>query len=167
VLSTSLLPVYRCVQVALNLRRTGLDPVYCATPTSTGGARYLLPRPCSALSVSSSGYYAWRHRSPSLRQQANEVLLIHMRQIHQEVRQVYGSPRMTDALHDRGFSCSKPHLGQQLVLDAWAMACRRYPPIRGLIFHSDQGKQCASKAVRKALKQVGCLPHEPKRQLLG
>ena len=38
---------------------------------------------CSALQVSTSGYYAWRDRRPSPRAQANEQLLSQIREAHQ------------------------------------------------------------------------------------
>ena len=49
---------------------------------------------CTALGVSASGYYAWRRRRPSARQQANEQLVTLMRQVHTTVDAHYGSPRM-------------------------------------------------------------------------
>jgi putative transposase len=47
---------------------------------------------CRALEVSRSGYYAWRSRRPSRRAQANEELLKHIKQAHQDSRQTYGKP---------------------------------------------------------------------------
>ena len=44
------------------------------------------------LQVSASGYYAWRRRIPSHRDQANARLVEQMRRIHAASRQTYGSP---------------------------------------------------------------------------
>lgn len=60
---------------------------------------------CQALDVSSSGYYAWRRRPKSQRQQANEGLVEKIKTIHQESRQIYGSPRITEALQAQGYTC--------------------------------------------------------------
>ncbi len=62
---------------------------------------------CTVLKVSRSGYYAWRKRLPSSRRKANEQLLRDIREVHKESRKTYGSPRITDALKDKGFVCGK------------------------------------------------------------
>ncbi len=49
---------------------------------------------CKALGVSRSGYYAWTRRKPSKRKQANEKLLTLIREIHEDSRGTYGSPRI-------------------------------------------------------------------------
>ena len=46
------------------------------------------------LNVSRSGYYAWRSRPASTRDQENELLLKHIRQVHAESRGTYGWPRV-------------------------------------------------------------------------
>lgn len=61
---------------------------------------------CRTLSVSRSGFYRWCNRSPSLRDQENEQLMVQIRQIHRELDRIYGSPRMTQALRQRGFKCN-------------------------------------------------------------
>ena len=53
---------------------------------------------CALLEVSRSGYYAWRVRKPSRRQLDNAQLLFHIKQIHRQSRQTYGSPRVTRQL---------------------------------------------------------------------
>ena len=49
---------------------------------------------CRLLRVSRSGYYEWRNRPASPRDQENELLLKHITQIHKESRETYGSPRI-------------------------------------------------------------------------
>jgi putative transposase len=44
--------------------------------------------------VSRSGYYAWRDRPKSVREQDDELLLKHIKQIHAESRGTYGWPRV-------------------------------------------------------------------------
>ncbi len=62
---------------------------------------------CRALDVSVSGYYAWLNRQPGTRQQRDQVLLNHIRAIHKESRQLYGSPRIHAVLKQRGINCSR------------------------------------------------------------
>ena len=57
---------------------------------------------CRVLGVSPSGYYAWLVRPPSARQRSDEALSIEIKRIHDETRQVYGSPRIHAELHDEG-----------------------------------------------------------------
>ncbi len=49
---------------------------------------------CRVLGVSRSGYYASRSRLSSQREQANQALVEHIKQVHRESRQTYGSPRV-------------------------------------------------------------------------
>ena len=62
---------------------------------------------CHALKVSRGGYYAWKDHPLSPRGQENEKLLAKIHEIHQESRQVYGSPRMTEELRDQGYASSE------------------------------------------------------------
>ena len=59
------------------------------------------------IGVSRSGYYAWRTRRPSARQQDNEQLLEHIWDAHKRSRSLYGSPRITAELNEQGMRCSK------------------------------------------------------------
>jgi putative transposase len=49
---------------------------------------------CRLLKISRSGYYEWKDRPTAPREQENELLLKHIRQIHKESRETYGSPRV-------------------------------------------------------------------------
>ena len=61
---------------------------------------------CRTLSVSRSGFYRWCNRRPSPRDRENDQLVMQIRQIHRELDRIYGSPRMTRALRQRGFQCN-------------------------------------------------------------
>lgn len=67
---------------------------------------------CAVLGVSHSGYYAWRKRAPSRRQQANQALEQQLQQIHAQSRGSYGRPRLTAALHQQGHRCSQARVGR-------------------------------------------------------
>lgn len=69
-------------------------------------AEHPVTRLCRTLGVSPSGYYAWRRRLPSARMVANQRLVTHMRLIHREVAETYGSPRMHAELVARGLPCN-------------------------------------------------------------
>jgi transposase InsO family protein len=59
---------------------------------------------CDVLEVSRSGYYAWTKRLPSQRARRREELAGKIRQVHEENRQVYGSPRVCQVLRAQGQS---------------------------------------------------------------
>ena len=57
---------------------------------------------CRVLEVSRSGYYAWKKRPKSLRQQENELLLEKIKDSFENSNKTYGVRRITDDLHDQG-----------------------------------------------------------------
>jgi transposase InsO family protein len=69
-------------------------------------------RLCGALGVSASGYYAWRNRPPSQRQQTDAVLLKAIQTAHQAGRGLYGSPRIHAALQQQGLCCSRKRVAR-------------------------------------------------------
>jgi putative transposase len=60
---------------------------------------------CRTLEVSPAGYYAWRQRPTSARQQRRDILAVEVRAIHAEVKARYGSPRIHAELNARGREC--------------------------------------------------------------
>src|SRR5437588_5294341 len=60
---------------------------------------------CEALEVSPAGYYAWRGRPASAREQRRDTLLVEIRAVHAEVKARYGSPRSHAELVARGQNC--------------------------------------------------------------
>jgi len=67
----------------------------------------MLKRMSKVLKVSRSGYYAWRKRRPSRREEANKELLERIREVYSDSRKTYGSPRITDTLNEQGIACGK------------------------------------------------------------
>jgi putative transposase len=49
---------------------------------------------CRVLGVSRSGYYDWLGRPPSAREEANTLLLKHIKEVHEDSRETYGWPRV-------------------------------------------------------------------------
>jgi putative transposase len=60
---------------------------------------------CRVLEVSTGGYYQWRRRPPSARQERSEALAAEIKVIHQEAKARYGSPRIHAELVARGKPC--------------------------------------------------------------
>ena len=199
---------------------------------------FRLKKMCKVLKVSRSGYYEWRKRMPSKRQVTNKWLLERIQEVYRKSRRIYGSPRITDGLNDKGITCGKnrvarimkensisakvlrkfkrttdsrhsypasvnlllngnergriwasditfiptrmgwmyvaavmdvssrkiiglsikDRLTQELTTDALKQAVKRERPSKGLIHHSDRGKQYASYEYRALLKRYGIRP---------
>lgn len=62
---------------------------------------------CEAYGVSTSGYYTWLNRKPSLRDQANHRLSEKIKQIYAQHHGIYGSPRITAVLQRQGHAVGK------------------------------------------------------------
>jgi len=65
--------------------------------------RWKVGRMCALLSVSRSGFYAWRGRPASARAQDNGKLLKVIREFCEEGRGEYGSPTVCQAMRDSGY----------------------------------------------------------------
>ena len=71
-------------------------------------ARYALSEMCPVLTVSISGYRAWKRGGKADRSRLTDAqLLALIRAIHDELKGAYGSPRMVLELRARDFSASK------------------------------------------------------------
>jgi len=62
---------------------------------------------CEALSVSPSGYYAWRSRLTSPRKIANRALLVDIQRVHAQHQERYGAPRIHVELRAAGQTVSR------------------------------------------------------------
>jgi putative transposase len=67
---------------------------------------------CQALEVSVSGYYAWRRRAPSARQQADAALSARIHTAFVAGRGVYGSPRVLATLRRQGVRCGRKRVAR-------------------------------------------------------
>jgi putative transposase len=62
---------------------------------------------CRALGVSRSGFYQWKKHTPSQREIDHQKLLIDIKKIYADSNGRYGSRRITDKLHAKGWSVSR------------------------------------------------------------
>ena len=83
---------------------------------------------CRILEVSTSGYYAWRKRPPSKRDQKDAMLTEKIRQIHDRSRGTYGSPRVHAALQDEGIRVGKKRVARLMKAAGLRGASRRKRP---------------------------------------
>jgi putative transposase len=60
---------------------------------------------CATLGVSPQGFYAWRSRPASAREQRRVALVVEIRAVHAEFKRCYGSPRIQAELEARGVDC--------------------------------------------------------------
>ena len=67
---------------------------------------------CRVMQVSRSGYYAWLKRPESNRSRENRQLVEQIRDIHQQSRQTYGSPRIHAELQTMGVVCSENRIAR-------------------------------------------------------
>jgi len=71
----------------------------------SGKLKHPLANLCHVLKVSRSGYYDWRNRPGSPRQQRSDELARQVRQAHQLSDRIYGSPRICRQLKAAGIAC--------------------------------------------------------------
>jgi transposase InsO family protein len=67
---------------------------------------------CRALGVGRSGYYAWRDRPASVRQQAEAVLVAKIECVFTDSYQTYGSPRIQAVLKREGIACGRKRVAR-------------------------------------------------------
>ncbi len=72
---------------------------------------------CRVMGVVRSGYYAWCHRTPGLRRQANQELLGQIQVEFQASRKTYGSPRIQVSLKRKGVVCGRQRVARLMRQD--------------------------------------------------
>jgi putative transposase len=73
---------------------------------------------CKVLKFSRSGYYRWFCEGPSNRELENQKLTISIKEVFEESKRTYGSPRVTAALKRRGVNVSKPRVAKLMRLNS-------------------------------------------------
>ena len=69
---------------------------------------------CRVLEVSRSGYYRWLKHKPSQRELDNQRLDAQIRQIYDDNKGRYGSPKITQELRDRGRRVGKNRVARRM-----------------------------------------------------
>ncbi len=72
---------------------------------------------CRELGVAPSGFYRWRARGPSARAQADEALLLRVRNAFRESGKTDGAPRIYQDLRDDGVHVSKKRVARVMRRD--------------------------------------------------
>ena len=80
---------------------------------------------CCFLGVSRSGFHAWQRRTPSARALDDARLLEQVRQIHLDSRGLYGSPRVTHALRQRGHRVGRRRVARLMAEQGLQGRCAR------------------------------------------
>jgi transposase InsO family protein len=73
---------------------------------------YAVELMCRALGVAVSGYYGWRSRPVSQREQEDQILLEEIRAAHKNSRKLYGSPRIHALLQQKGIRVSRKRVAR-------------------------------------------------------
>lgn len=67
---------------------------------------------CKMLGESVSSYYYWLKEPVGKRQQEHQELYLHVREVYEESKGCYGSPRVTVELQAKGFRVSRPQIAR-------------------------------------------------------
>lgn len=77
-------------------------------------SEYPLRLMCRVLAVSPAGFYAWQHRAPSARQQADTRLGVAVAAVHRHSQGTYGAPRIHAELRAAGARVSSKRVARLL-----------------------------------------------------
>ena len=80
---------------------------------------------CRVLGLSLSGYYAWLQRPPSKRAERDAELVVKIRTVFDDNRQVYGRPRIFADLKEQGESVGEKRVGRLMKQEEIQGASRR------------------------------------------
>jgi putative transposase len=83
---------------------------------------YRISRMCRTLKVSKSGFYGWRDRAPSARDQAGALLSEKIARIHRDSHETYGAPRIHFELRALGVRCARKRVAR-LMREAGLFGC--------------------------------------------
>ena len=70
-------------------------------------SEFSVKKMCQIFKISKSGYYKWKNKKPSSRDKENEMLLNRIKNIYDENKGRYGSPRIIKELIKEGKKCGK------------------------------------------------------------
>jgi putative transposase len=93
---------------------------------------------CRVLGVSTSGYYAWRARPPSVRAVWDAALTKRLKAIHRDSRETYGAPRIRAELAEQGIRVGRKRVAR-LMKEAGLKGVHRRRPVRTTTRNPDSG----------------------------
>ncbi|WP_317175574.1 IS3 family transposase [Pontibacter beigongshangensis] len=67
---------------------------------------------CRVLQVSASGYYYWLHHPVSLRELKEQDIVAQIKEVYQQSKWRYGSPRISVELREQGVRASRPRVAR-------------------------------------------------------
>ena len=85
---------------------------------------------CSALGVTRQGYYAWRRRPPSARDERDLELTRLISEVYEASRRIYGAPKVHMELLRRGVRTSRKRVARLMRDNGWegtTRGCARRP----------------------------------------
>ena len=103
-------------------------------------------RLCRVLGISQSGYFAWKDRPASRRQQGDMAMLAHVRSAFAPSNGTYDSPRMTRELKDDGFAIGRRRTAR--LMRENSLRARQKRRFKALLSLSKGGPPTASTLVR-------------------
>ena len=92
---------------------------------SANQALFSIRAMCRVLEVSTSGYYAWRRRTMSVRAREDEKLQQRIEAIHRRSRQTYGVPRIHAELQEEGTRVGRKRIARLMKVSALTGVSRR------------------------------------------
>lgn len=93
----------------------------------TQSSQFSLRLMCRLLSVSVSGYYGWRCRKPSRREEYNRQLAIKIKAIFDDEKSRAGALRITKRLNNEGVSVSRHRVAKIMRSNGWrARAAKKF-----------------------------------------
>jgi putative transposase len=82
---------------------------------------------CNVLNVSRSGYYKWKDRSESDRERQHKEWTKQVKEVYDQSRKLYGSPKITRKLHQQGVKISKRTVTRIMNKQQWrSKTVRKY-----------------------------------------
>lgn len=79
--------------------------------------RFAIEKMCKVLEASRSGYYNWLGQRPSKRALENKQMRVMIRSIYEGSKKIYGSPKITAELRNRGYTISRPRVARIMRLE--------------------------------------------------
>lgn len=82
---------------------------------------------CQAFKVSRSGYYGWTRREPSRRSLERSEITRQVKDLYEGSKGRYGSPKITDELHDLGWIVSRPRVARIMRSEGLrSITCKKF-----------------------------------------